>query len=246
MTRFARGGTGNKKKPEEGTPWSQLKPRQSGKSGKNKNSHHKTVPVGTTSAASSSEKRQKNKNSGHEGLDKELQEVLTKAKRSEKRRLKRIKKKTLSKVCYHCRQPGHGMSECPAMTADVEQGTGICFRCGSTEHKSAKCTARNIPEQTGKSDLPFAKCFICGESGHLSKSCPDNPRGLYPNGGCCKHCGSVEHHQWQCPTNKSLGGSEVIQVGTMDSHSSADLEVIPRAKVKGQPPTRKGPKIVKF
>ena len=29
---------------------------------------------------------------------------------------------------------------------------------------------------------PFAHCFICGESGHLSRSCPDNPRGLYPNG----------------------------------------------------------------
>lgn len=30
--------------------------------------------------------------------------------------------------------------------------------------------------------FPFAKCFICGEVGHLSRSCPDNPRGLYPNG----------------------------------------------------------------
>ncbi|KXJ21591.1 Zinc finger CCHC domain-containing protein 9 [Exaiptasia diaphana] len=29
---------------------------------------------------------------------------------------------------------------------------------------------------------PFAKCFICGETGHLSRSCPDNPRGLYPKG----------------------------------------------------------------
>ena len=30
--------------------------------------------------------------------------------------------------------------------------------------------------------FPFAKCFICGQVGHLSRSCPDNPRGLYPNG----------------------------------------------------------------
>ena len=29
---------------------------------------------------------------------------------------------------------------------------------------------------------PYAKCFICNETGHLSKQCPDNPRGLYPNG----------------------------------------------------------------
>lgn len=30
--------------------------------------------------------------------------------------------------------------------------------------------------------FPFAKCFICQEMGHLSKSCPENPRGLYPRG----------------------------------------------------------------
>ena len=31
-------------------------------------------------------------------------------------------------------------------------------------------------------EFPYAKCFICGEIGHLSRSCPDNPRGLYPKG----------------------------------------------------------------
>lgn len=30
--------------------------------------------------------------------------------------------------------------------------------------------------------FPYAKCFICGETGHLSKQCPDNPKGLYPMG----------------------------------------------------------------
>lgn len=30
--------------------------------------------------------------------------------------------------------------------------------------------------------FPFAKCFICGESGHIARTCPDNPKGLYPNG----------------------------------------------------------------
>ena len=31
-------------------------------------------------------------------------------------------------------------------------------------------------------EFPYAKCFICGETGHLSKQCPDNPKGLYPMG----------------------------------------------------------------
>ena len=44
----------------------------------------------------------------------------------------------------------------------------------------------------------FANCFICKQDGHLAKTCPDNPKGLYPKGGGCVFCGSVEHLKRDC------------------------------------------------
>ena len=60
--------------------------------------------------------------------------------------------------------------------------------------------------------FPYAKCFICKEIGHLSKQCPDNPRGLYPNGGCCKWCSSVEHYKRDCPELKNKQGKIIIRL----------------------------------
>ena len=50
-----------------------------------------------------------------------------------------------SQVCFHCRQPGHGIADCPSALENQEMGTGICYRCGSTEHEITKCKAKVDP-----------------------------------------------------------------------------------------------------
>lgn len=49
---------------------------------------------------------------------------------------------------------------------------------------------------------PFATCFVCLGTGHLSAACPKNPRGVYVNGGACKICHSVAHRAKDCPTQR--------------------------------------------
>ena len=52
----------------------------------------------------------------------------------------------------------------------------IFFQCGSSEHTSRDCESR----LKGADAFAFATCFICRETGHLAKACPDNPKGIYP------------------------------------------------------------------
>ncbi|KAG8456424.1 hypothetical protein GDO86_002269 [Hymenochirus boettgeri] len=123
-------------------------------------------------------------------------------------------------ICFHCRKPGHGMADCTEALRCQEMGTGICFRCGSTEHEISRCRAKVDP---ALGEFPFAKCFICGEMGHLSRSCPDNPKGLYAEGGSCRICGSVEHFQRDCPKHQN---SAQLTVSRWSNGMSADHEEI--------------------
>ena len=56
-----------------------------------------------------------------------------------------------------------------------------------------------MPRNKDPKILPFAKCFLCNQTGHLSRDCDENPNGLYPNGGCCHVCLQKTHLVRDCP-----------------------------------------------
>lgn len=170
----------------------------------------------------------------------EIAVALKKDSRREGRRLKRQAAKKNAMVCFHCRKPGHGIADCPATLENQDMGTGICYRCGSTEHEITKCKAKVDP---ALGEFPFAECFVCGEMGHLSRSCPDNPKGVYADGGCCRLCGSVGHFKKDCP--QSQNSDQMITVGRWTKGMSADYEEILDVP-KSQKPKTKIPKVVNF
>lgn len=126
--------------------------------------------------------------------------------------------------CYFCRKTGHSVANCKArMNSESNNegnaaGTGICFRCGSKEHNLKNCPVKVKP---GDTSLPFASCYVCKQQGHLSSQCPQNERGLYPNGGCCKYCGSVRHLARDCnPANKKE--KDTVEIGVVEENQGAD------------------------
>ncbi|XP_076465777.1 uncharacterized protein LOC143297356 [Babylonia areolata] len=245
MTRTARRGPENKKK-HEASDWNTLR-----------SSCHtpSTQPEAGLTARARSDKRRgqaSNKMKGPAGKARMkgkdiLHTVLAKEQRREQRRQRRIQDRETKKRCFKCRLPGHRVEEC--MMGDTNSlGTGICYRCGSTEHKASLCKAKGP-----KDAMPYASCYVCGKQGHLARSCPDNPRGLYPSGGGCRTCGSVEHFQRDCPEYLAKQGIGSQKLSTISEGSSADAEDTDRGPglPAGDQPThrvakKKKPKVIKF
>ena len=120
----------------------------------------------------------------------------------------------------------------------------MCFKCGSLEHTSKDCKSQLKREQAYR----YAVCFICQEPGHLAKACPDNPRGLYPKGGGCIFCGSVEHLKRDCQRKVEKDLRAGIKVRTMDSGDLEDepaLQSTENKKKKGKHKV-KSAKVVAF
>ncbi|KAJ7335810.1 hypothetical protein JRQ81_013751 [Phrynocephalus forsythii] len=260
MTRWARSNVTHNKKALDATPWEDMKKEAGGSSTNHNSSNHlslKTIQVKKKNKKKKDylnedvngfmEYLKQNSQVLHNGqvissceAKEEIETALKKDKRREGRRLKRQEKKKNTMVCFHCRKPGHCVADCPAVLKSQDMGTGICYRCGSTEHDISKCKVKIDP---AVGEFPYAKCFICGEMGHLSKSCPDNPKGLYADGGSCRICGSVEHFKKDCPENQN--SDRVVTVGRWFKGMSADYQEIPESS-ELKKPKPKLPKVVNF
>ncbi|XP_063917553.1 caldesmon-like [Zophobas morio] len=149
----------------------------------------------------------------------EINVALKLERRKAEKALARLKKK----VCFNCRKSGHNLSECPSLNNQMmaeSSGTGICFKCGSTEHTHFECKVVRGQE------FKFAQCFICNEQGHIARQCPDNARGLYPKGGACKVCGDVTHLKKDCPKYQMQQHhlEQSVKLGVMNSDNPDNLD----------------------
>ncbi|CAH0400983.1 unnamed protein product [Chilo suppressalis] len=169
----------------------------------------------------------------------EVQRTMKLERRRAEKALSRLKRD----VCYNCRKGGHNLSDCPDLKSKipgVDAADGVCFKCGSTEHKQFECKVQKDME------FKFATCFICRQPGHIARQCPDNPKGLYPNGGGCKLCGDVTHLRKDCPTANTTKAETSIKLQTLDSDNNIeDIGQQGTVKTQTESGTRK-PKKIKF
>lgn len=79
----------------------------------------------------------------------------------ERRRAEKALARMKREVCYNCRKGGHVLSDCPELKSKIPGDTadGVCFKCGSTEHRQFEC---KVQREESK-EFRFASCFICRE-----------------------------------------------------------------------------------
>ncbi|RCN44625.1 hypothetical protein ANCCAN_09375 [Ancylostoma caninum] len=83
---------------------------------------------------------------------KDAGDIIKRWKMREKRRVDRQVAKQTNRACFHCRQQGHVLADCPNRGEDDQtvgnmattHGDGICFKCGSTEHNVHKCPRKHV------------------------------------------------------------------------------------------------------
>jgi len=176
----------------------------------------------------------------------EIDVLIKKERRNAENELARLKKK----VCLNCRKEGHWLAQCPLASHDgvvqtksekkeLKPNSGLCFKCGSLDHSSKECKSK----LKGENAYRFAVCFICKEEGHLAKACPDNPKGLYPKGGGCVFCGSVEHLKRDCTRKVEKDARAEFRADTIGANIEDEPDTTTK---KAKKPKDKKAKVVAF
>jgi zinc finger CCHC domain-containing protein 9 len=135
-------------------------------------------------------------------------------------------------TCLRCRKPGHTLKDCTEPSKGTAQEaefnkSGYCYNCGSHEHTHKQCT---LPY----SNFAHAVCFFCDQKGHLASACTQNDRGIYPNGGCCHHCGSTKHLARNCRPTDSAKNGEVLISAASDPQTNPENDDVYEALQKIQ------------
>lgn len=142
---------------------------------------------------------------------------LKQRKRSEQRRQKRETDRNQGKVCFNCRLEGHRAQDCPeSRDSDGKPIKQICYRCGKADHSLKQCRLH------ASKGLPFALCFLCKQKGHITSNCPTSNTGIYPDGGSCKICRSVDHLAKDCPIPEEVRLGTVVGMQSKDQKMGAD------------------------
>ena len=115
-----------------------------------------------------------------------------------------------------------------AATSSGNGGTGmsICFNCGSSDHALRACP---VP-RCEKGVLKYASCFVCKAMGHISRDCPNNLNGLYPQGGCCHICRQTTHLVKDCPQRTEEDKVEWLASIAAEKQRKEDAKLGPRIK----------------
>ncbi len=121
-----------------------------------------------------------------------------------------------SKICFNCGVPGHINRECPQRRGLPKRMVcGLCYQSG---HHRWTC-AENLKNINTR----FAKCFICGEQGHLM--CKPMRWFFGLKGQTCFNCGRTGHHGVACPSPTAQVCDKNPEVGLEEIEKAAALSL---------------------